>query len=470
MNRHEWLRRSGFTLIEMAIVSVIIGVMAWGLMSFMDDYIAREKLEEARRDADYVAQEVEGYILGNSGKLPEPRTGNLIPSSIGNSRDPWGNEYRYWRADALNGTAVDNVETTDLFIRYYDSESDLPAEGTAATVNATRTINNVAYVVISLGKDQTRHFTTSPGSVYINLLEDGAKIGGDNFDDIVQYKTLEQVRTTFATTGQEGRDQVSSPSGDEAAISVKGGVAGGLEDMLSNPDYVASGADVGVVSNTGVGSGQAISLGGAADSPTDPENRIDLTSVSEDYAFETYTIMCWFKTDPDYDPTDSDAFGVLTARSNNASARTWWLTIWGGGYSQNRSAGENPNPRDTLSGDLALKTGNGFIIFTHDTPQVRYDDDQWHFVAATVRPSGSDYEAELFVDGEVKDTHVRSSHPPTGDYEFYIGSGSDGYSDNRRYQGLIDEFYIYGSLTEDKSLTTAEILDYYNKSKASFGK
>ena len=452
---------AGFTLLEMAIVTVIIGIMAWGFMTFMEDYIAREKIEEGRRNAEFAVEQMQGYIIGNTGKLPDPRTGNLLPLDIANHRDPWGNELRYWRADELDGKAVDDVDSTQMYIRFFANAADL-----ASLSSPTKTIGNVAYVVISHGKDGIQSFTQTPGSIYINMLQDGTPTSnGGNFDDILQYKTLPQVRTVFAASGLSGANKVDSPAvSQDPALAVKGGETGTGDSLIGNSTYVAPGADVGIVTNTGVGSGQALSLGGGE------EDYVNLTQDTDDYQFATYTVMCWFKTDADYDASERDAFGVLTARSNNSSARTWWLTIWGGGYSQNRAATDDPNPRNTLAGDLALKTGNGFIIFTHKEPQVRYDDQQWHFVAATVRESGASYEAELYVDGEVLDTQTRSSHPPTGSgYEFYIGSGSSSYNDNRRFEGLIDEFYIFGSESEDQSLTTDEINAYYQASKGSFG-
>lgn len=451
MTSGAMLGRKGFTLIEMAIVTVIIGIMAWGFMNFMEEYIAREKIEEGRRTAETAVEEVQGFMLGNTGKLPQPRTGNLLPLDIRAHKDPWGNDLRYWRADELDGVAVDDVQSTDLYIRYFANAADL-----ASLSSPTRTIENVAYVVLSHGKDGRQSFTQTSGSIYINMLEDGAPTSdGGNFDDLLQYKTLPQLRTTMSASGVVGANQVASPDvANDSALSIKGGVAEtGPDGLLSDSTYVAAGADVGVVTNTGVGSGQAVSMGGGED------DYIDISADTNDYAFATYTIMCWFKTDEDYDPSGTNNFGVITSRQASTSARNWWLTIWGGGWQDDVHS----------SGEMGFRAGNGYDLGSGDFG-IRVDDEQWHFVAISVRKNaGNKYDAELYLDGQVVDSVLnRASPPPHGqNYSLFIGAGT--YDEDRRFQGLIDEFYIFGSLTEDQSLSSAEVDAYYQAVKADFG-
>lgn len=464
-------RKKGFTLIEMAIVTVIIGVMAWGFMSFMTEFTSREKIEEARRDAELAASEIEGFVIGNTGKLPEPRTGNLMPTEIGNTTDPWGNNLLYWRADELAGQAVDSVDSTDMEIRIYTDLTEwqvalndvggTDSRGLDWVPTGGQLIQDVAYAVVSPGKDRVQHVAVTSGSIHVNILNDGT-LANDaagtsrNFDDIVQYKTLQQVRTTFANSGITGASQVASPGSVTPVLSLKGGIVDtGPDGLLSDPAYVIPGANVGIVSNTGVGSGQALSMGGGTD------DYINATKDTNDYAFETFTIMTWFKTDAAYDPS-GDNFGVITSRQNNTgSQRNWWLTIWGGNW------------QDAVhsQGELGFRAGSSpRYDLGSGAAGIRVDDEQWHFVAVSVREDtvNGGYDAEMYLDGAVVHSEDYGSPPPHGqDYGLYIGSGT--HSTSRRFEGLLDEFYIFGSLTEDKSLNATSVDEYYQSSKGSYG-
>lgn len=474
---------AGFTMLEMAIVGIIIGLLAWAFMDFMQSYTNREKVEEARRNAEYAAAEVKGYLLGNKGKLPDPRTGNLLPLEIGNTRDPWGNELLYWRADELDDTSVADVDSTEMEIRII---SDLAAWNTVVaaggadpytlgqTSSSWRLIRNVAYAVVSPGKDLTQHVTVTSGSIHVNILADGTVArdasGSERpFDDIVEYATLGQLRTAYATSGESEGTQAPR-GGGTAAVSLAEGLLSTGGTAVDFSSYVPDGGNVSMVS-IDVGSGEALSLGGETD------DYIAVTDAAEkaQYAFGTYTIMTWFKTDEDYDPTGNN-FAVITSRQISTAPRNWWLTLWGSYYTTSTHTTGTIGFRASYTENSTTKS--------YDLAGPRLDDELWHFVAVSMRKQkdgdGNEtgrWEAELYVDGAVVDSQDAVAAPHHGaSYPLYIGAGtytttSGGTTTYRRFEGLLDSFYIYGTTDDslDGSLTAEEVDAFYQASKGDYG-
>ena len=85
----ERLRR-GFTLVEIAIVMAIIGVVAALASTSYQAYIERVRVLRAVIEIKNFATQLEGY-LADSGSLPP----TLADAGLGAPRDPWGNPYQY---------------------------------------------------------------------------------------------------------------------------------------------------------------------------------------------------------------------------------------------------------------------------------------------------------------------------------------------------------------------------------------
>jgi general secretion pathway protein G len=85
----ERLRR-GFTLVEIAIVMAIIGVVAALASTSYQAYIERVRVLRAVIEIKNFATQLEGY-LADSGSLPP----TLADAGLGTPRDPWGNPYQY---------------------------------------------------------------------------------------------------------------------------------------------------------------------------------------------------------------------------------------------------------------------------------------------------------------------------------------------------------------------------------------
>ena len=89
--------RRGFSLVEVMIVVVIIGLLAGVVTYATTGYLERAKRQKARADIHTLAGAVDSYYLAN-GRIPENREGLqvLAPDFIKVlPKDPWGNAYVY---------------------------------------------------------------------------------------------------------------------------------------------------------------------------------------------------------------------------------------------------------------------------------------------------------------------------------------------------------------------------------------
>lgn len=110
---------SGFTLVEMAIVLLIVGLLLGGLIPTLSAQMETQRINETRKQMDEVQQALIGFVLAN-GRLPCPAdpsiatgqtgagvertppctngnsTGALPWATLGvNETDAWGNRYTY---------------------------------------------------------------------------------------------------------------------------------------------------------------------------------------------------------------------------------------------------------------------------------------------------------------------------------------------------------------------------------------
>lgn len=100
-------RRAGFTLIEVMIVVVIIGLLASVVTYSTIGYLERAKRQKARADIHTLAGAVDSYYLA-TGRVPENREGLqvLLPEYIKVlPKDPWGNPYAYVQPGKAGGNA-----------------------------------------------------------------------------------------------------------------------------------------------------------------------------------------------------------------------------------------------------------------------------------------------------------------------------------------------------------------------------
>ena len=95
--------RAGFTLAELMVVIVIIGLLATLVVPNVVSKLARANVTKAKADIVNIAKAVDDYIINNNGRLPDSIEVLVQEDEHGNSylnqetvpKDPWGNEYIY---------------------------------------------------------------------------------------------------------------------------------------------------------------------------------------------------------------------------------------------------------------------------------------------------------------------------------------------------------------------------------------
>ena len=181
------LLQSGFTLIELAIVLVIIGVLAGSFISTLSSRIDNTRRADTRDQLQTIKQALLGYAYTSPGNLPCPDCRSLLACpgglandgiedrvagganqgtcSVGNSvgnlpwvtlglgrEDAWGNRYRYWADNsfARDGTgAAPNDRKFDFSDVATGTVLNRINDGSATQVIASQ----VAAVVFSQGKN-----------------------------------------------------------------------------------------------------------------------------------------------------------------------------------------------------------------------------------------------------------------------------------------------------------------------------
>lgn len=113
---------SGFTLIEMMIVSAILGTLAALALPRLNDALLMAQV--TRATADIKALEIDLYdYWSDRGELP----GTLADIGRGGLRDPWGRPYRYLPIAGANGKV--GQYRKDRFLVPLNSDFDLYSVG-----------------------------------------------------------------------------------------------------------------------------------------------------------------------------------------------------------------------------------------------------------------------------------------------------------------------------------------------------
>jgi prepilin-type N-terminal cleavage/methylation domain-containing protein len=247
--------QTGFSLVELAVVMVIIGLLIGGLLTPMSAQQEMSKTNEAKIQLEDIRDALMGYAAIN-GRLPCPATHltngaesgggaancgvqhGFIPAttlSLNGARnaqglllDPWNNPYRYSisNTDANANGAWDFVRTGEMKIVTIANLipnlivcDGASASGVNCGASATLTTNAVA-VIFSQGKDWSSYVSPAEqenagegtgavlGVIYpiatdrVFASKTRSSITGAEFDDIVLWISPNILYTQMLKTGQ----------------------------------------------------------------------------------------------------------------------------------------------------------------------------------------------------------------------------------------------------------------------------
>jgi general secretion pathway protein G len=96
-------RRAGFSLAELMVVIVILGLLATLVVPNVVGYLFRANSEIVKVDISSLSDAIRQYQINNGGKLPDSLERLIEPDTNGHRyldtktlpKDPWKNEYQY---------------------------------------------------------------------------------------------------------------------------------------------------------------------------------------------------------------------------------------------------------------------------------------------------------------------------------------------------------------------------------------
>ena len=211
---------SGFTLIEMAVVLVIVGIIISIVATVLPSLIKSSKVKKARAILEQVDYAIQGYVAAN-GRLPfadkgisgkedsETPTyfGNLPYVTLGLSSgdDAWGNRLKYGVNKDLTATNPGNMGTT-----LKTACSDDPVNPEKLHVNINGLLTHMAYVIVSGGlKDEDGAKGLFDG---LNGVDDAVY---DDPNRIIELGAYDDLMASKACTVLAGSQGFGSGSGAE---------------------------------------------------------------------------------------------------------------------------------------------------------------------------------------------------------------------------------------------------------------
>ena len=199
--------RKGFTLVEMAIIMVIIGLIAGMILPAIIKSIKREQITDARRQVRMARDEIIGYAMANN-KLPA----DLSKIAHGDDPFPTGSyPYLFYRpADEINEGKSGSGQICDV-------------GGTTLKVTiGSDTYDDIAFVIASKGKNMNFQLNNATNGT-VTLYESGQpNIDGypgdmnrpEEYDDIAEFVTLDYLKQKVCTPAAQ------APTGSDVSFAM----------------------------------------------------------------------------------------------------------------------------------------------------------------------------------------------------------------------------------------------------------
>ena len=204
----------GFTLIELAVVLVIVGIVISIVATILPSLIKSAKIKKTRAILDKMDYAIEGYLTAN-GKLPYADSdgdgigdsgvffGNLPYRDLGLSSgdDAWTNRMKY-------GVYADLTTTTSsTFCSALQTAATSSTDPTKLHINQSGTLTNMAYVVVSGGPkdlDGANGFFDGMNGDDNAEFDDPDKTISTTYDDLMIARPFNEVSGVQGCAGGTG--------------------------------------------------------------------------------------------------------------------------------------------------------------------------------------------------------------------------------------------------------------------------
>ncbi len=189
--------RQGFTLVELAVSMVVIGILLGMGMSMVGPLMTSIKVRESKENLAASVESVNSYASGNN-RLPDttsaPATNpNLLANVVKASADAWGRNFIY-------------LYDTNLAPATATKDTICGRRSTFITLTDTNTgavIPNVAYLMLSQADDAATNSTIGGVAVTTGPRAAATAVTVDTVNDLVRWVTLDELRTKVGCQGAQ---------------------------------------------------------------------------------------------------------------------------------------------------------------------------------------------------------------------------------------------------------------------------
>ncbi|WP_303850339.1 prepilin-type N-terminal cleavage/methylation domain-containing protein [Seleniivibrio woodruffii] len=171
------MNKKGFTLLELAIVLIIVGVLSAGAMKILFGAFNNNKQTATRNNIALIVKDIAAYTVKGR-RLPA-----TLDRATSQTSDTFGRALVYEAAENLEDTDICSVQTTDM------------------SINGAVTENNIAFLVISTGEDGQQQYTESDNTYTFN----------NGNDDVVGWMNLGTLQAMAGCDGSLSIEQNKLP-------------------------------------------------------------------------------------------------------------------------------------------------------------------------------------------------------------------------------------------------------------------
>ncbi|MDW7972092.1 MAG: putative Ig domain-containing protein [Thermodesulfovibrio sp.] len=181
------IKNQGFTLVELAIVLIVIGLLVGVGASLIGPLTKRAKLTETRETVKQAKEAVLGFAVKN-GYLPAD-----LDVAGARKLDAWGRSLQYFKAPEISSGDICGKNTTSIQIY----------ECTNTNCSVYLTKSNIAFIIYSAGEDGDSSCTGVSSPFYVR--EQGMPYNTPctytstnpkyYYDDVIAYVSLDEIRS-----------------------------------------------------------------------------------------------------------------------------------------------------------------------------------------------------------------------------------------------------------------------------------
>ncbi len=189
MNNDRQLNRSGFTLVEVAVVIFIMGIFVSFASTMLRNIGVSNKLRDAREKVTTTSDAVQALTV-------KTRVLPIALSEIGNPVDFWNKGFKYYPYTPVAGAVTDICRRSSTDLAVCAGDPSVAASPFKCTGNV---IKDIAYVIISGGDnllpEKSELITNANGCLAGYKCVPIYEVSS-NFDDLYKYVTLQELKKT----------------------------------------------------------------------------------------------------------------------------------------------------------------------------------------------------------------------------------------------------------------------------------